>query len=212
MKPATVASILQSIERQWPLAADCEITLEANPTSVEAGNFRGYRTAGVNRVSLGVQALDDAQLKALGRLHTADEALKAVAIAKAAFPRVSFDLIYARPDQTPAAWRAELMRAIDGGRRASFALSAHHRGRDALRCAASRGKAQGPRRGSSAGAVGCDARNLRCRGSSGLRNLEPRPARGGVAAQSGLLALRRICRRRPRCARPHRSGKRALRH
>jgi putative oxygen-independent coproporphyrinogen III oxidase len=115
MKPATVASILQSIESHWPLAADCEITLEANPTSVEAENFRGYRAAGVNRVSLGVQALDDAQLKALGRMHTVDEALKAVAIAKAAFPRVSFDLIYARPDQTPAAWRTELKRALAEG-------------------------------------------------------------------------------------------------
>ena len=115
MQPATVGSILDTIGQQWEIARDCETTLEANPTSVEAGNFRGYRAAGVNRVSLGVQALDDAQLKALGRLHTVDEALKAVAIAKAAFPRVSFDLIYARPEQTPAAWRAELKRAIDIG-------------------------------------------------------------------------------------------------
>jgi oxygen-independent coproporphyrinogen-3 oxidase len=115
MKPATVGLILGSIGQHWEIARDCEITLEANPTSVEATNFRGYRSAGVNRVSLGVQALDDAQLKALGRLHTVEEALKAVAIAKAAFPRVSFDLIYARPDQTPAAWRAELMRALEQG-------------------------------------------------------------------------------------------------
>jgi len=88
------------------------VTLEANPTSVEATRFRGYRAAGVNRVSLGVQALDDAALGALGRLHTADEALAAVAIARAAFPRYSFDLIYARPEQTVAAWRDELARAI----------------------------------------------------------------------------------------------------
>ena len=84
--------------------ADAEVTLEANPTSVEATRFRGYRAAGVNRVSLGVQALDDASLKALGRLHTAREALAAVAIARKAFERYSFDLIYARPDQTPQMW------------------------------------------------------------------------------------------------------------
>jgi oxygen-independent coproporphyrinogen-3 oxidase len=94
------------------MKAETEITLEANPTSVEAERFRGYRTAGVNRVSLGVQALDDAALKSLGRMHNSTEALKAVAIAKAAFPRVSFDLIYARPDQTPEQWRAELKRAL----------------------------------------------------------------------------------------------------
>ena len=87
-------------------------TLEANPTSVEATRFRGYRAAGVNRVSLGVQALDDASLKALGRLHTAREALEAVAIARGAFDRYSFDLIYARPGQTPQLWTEELQRAI----------------------------------------------------------------------------------------------------
>jgi len=89
-----------------------EVTLEANPTSVEATRFAGYRTAGVNRVSLGVQALDDASLKTLGRLHTAREALDAVAIARTAFDRYSFDLIYARPDQTPAMWADELKLAI----------------------------------------------------------------------------------------------------
>ena len=89
-----------------------EVTLEANPTSVEATRFRGYRAAGVNRVSLGVQALDDASLKALGRLHSAREALDAVAIARSAFDRYSFDLIYARPDQTPQMWADELKLAI----------------------------------------------------------------------------------------------------
>lgn len=112
MLPETVAAILETIARYWSLEGDTEITIEANPTSVEAERFRGYRAAGVNRVSLGVQALDDAALKALGRLHSADEALAAVAIAKAAFPRVSFDLIYARPGQTPDAWREELRRAL----------------------------------------------------------------------------------------------------
>lgn len=112
MQPRTVASILEAIARHWTLGHDVEITLEANPTSVEAERFRGYRAAGVNRVSLGVQALDDGSLKALGRLHTAEEALAAVAIARADFPRVSFDLIYARPGQTPEAWRNELQRAL----------------------------------------------------------------------------------------------------
>jgi oxygen-independent coproporphyrinogen-3 oxidase len=113
MKPETVAAILDTVGKHWSVAPDVEVTLEANPTSVEATRFAGYRAAGVNRVSLGVQALDDASLKELGRLHTAQEALDAVKIARTAFERYSFDLIYARPRQTPAAWRAELLRAID---------------------------------------------------------------------------------------------------
>jgi oxygen-independent coproporphyrinogen-3 oxidase len=112
MQPQTVGAILDAIGKYWSVARDVEVTLEANPTSVEATRFRGYRAAGVNRVSLGVQALDDASLKALGRLHTAREALDAVAIARSAFDRYSFDLIYARPDQTPAMWAEELQRAI----------------------------------------------------------------------------------------------------
>jgi len=112
MQPATVGAILDAIGRHWSIAPDVEVTLEANPTSVEATRFRGYRAAGVNRVSLGVQALDDAALKELGRLHTADEALAAVAVARGNFERYSFDLIYARPGQTPRAWAAELRRAI----------------------------------------------------------------------------------------------------
>jgi len=115
MAPGTVAGIIEAINEAWPLAADAEITLEANPTSVEAARFAGYRAAGVNRVSLGVQALDDAALKGLGRMHSAAEALEAVALARAAFERVSFDLIYARPGQTPADWAAELRRAIAEG-------------------------------------------------------------------------------------------------
>jgi oxygen-independent coproporphyrinogen-3 oxidase len=113
MKPETVGAILDTIGKHWTVAPDVEVTLEANPTSVEATRFAGYRAAGVNRVSLGVQALDDASLKELGRLHTAQEAMEAVKIARAAFDRYSFDLIYARPNQTPDAWRAELARAMD---------------------------------------------------------------------------------------------------
>ncbi|MBB1089986.1 coproporphyrinogen III oxidase [Rhodopseudomonas palustris] len=112
MQPSTVGAILDAIGKHWRVTPDAEVSLEANPTSVEATRFRGYRAAGVNRVSLGVQALDDASLKTLGRLHTAQEAMDAVAIARSAFDRYSFDLIYARPGQTPAMWEAELRRAI----------------------------------------------------------------------------------------------------
>jgi oxygen-independent coproporphyrinogen-3 oxidase len=112
MQPQTVAAILDAIAQHWTVAPDVEVTLEANPTSVEATRFRGYRAAGVNRVSLGVQALDDGALKELGRLHSAREALDAVAIARSIFERYSFDLIYARPKQTPQAWAEELKRAI----------------------------------------------------------------------------------------------------
>jgi putative oxygen-independent coproporphyrinogen III oxidase len=112
MQPATVGAILDSIARHWNLAPDAEVTLEANPTSVEAARFRGYRSAGVNRVSLGVQALDDRVLAELGRLHTAREAIDAVRIAQTAFERTSFDLIYARPQQKPNDWKNELTRAL----------------------------------------------------------------------------------------------------
>lgn len=112
MQPSTVQSVLDEIAKHWTISKDAEITLEANPTSVEAERFRGYRAAGVNRVSLGVQALDDASLKSLGRMHTAEEALAAVEVARVNFPRISFDLIYARPDQSPQDWREELTKAL----------------------------------------------------------------------------------------------------
>jgi oxygen-independent coproporphyrinogen-3 oxidase len=112
MQPQTVGAVLEAIGQHWRVAPDAEVTLEANPTSVEATRFAGYRAAGVNRVSLGVQALNDVSLKELGRLHSAREALDAVAIARKSFDRYSFDLIYARPDQTPAMWADELSLAI----------------------------------------------------------------------------------------------------
>ncbi|MDP4004648.1 radical SAM family heme chaperone HemW [Methylobacterium sp. NEAU K] len=112
MRPETVGGLLDAVATHWAMAPDVEVTLEANPSSVEAARFRGYRAAGVNRVSLGVQALDDASLKKLGRLHDAREAFAAIGIAQAVFDRTSFDLIYARPDQTPALWRAELTEAL----------------------------------------------------------------------------------------------------
>jgi oxygen-independent coproporphyrinogen-3 oxidase len=104
--------VIEAVARHWQIAPDAEITLEANPTSVEAEHFRGYRSAGVNRVSLGVQALDDAALAALGRTHSAREALDAVGVARAVFDRYSFDLIYARPEQTPDQWARELRSAL----------------------------------------------------------------------------------------------------
>jgi oxygen-independent coproporphyrinogen-3 oxidase len=112
MQPETVGAILDSIGKHWTVAGNVEVSLEANPTSVEAKRFRGYRAAGVNRVSLGVQALDDQSLKELGRLHSAQEALDAIAVARSIFDRYSFDLIYARPRQTLAGWTAELKQAI----------------------------------------------------------------------------------------------------
>jgi putative oxygen-independent coproporphyrinogen III oxidase len=112
MAPKTVGAILDAIAQSWPIAPDVEITLEANPTSVEATRFQGYRSAGINRVSIGLQALDDAALHALGRLHSTREALAAVAIARSVFDRYSFDIIYARPGQTLHAWEHELKRAI----------------------------------------------------------------------------------------------------
>jgi len=112
MQPATVAAVLDAIARHWPVAPDVEVTLEANPTSVEATRFRGYRAAGVNRVSLGVQALDDRALAELGRMHSSREALDAVGVARTVFDRYSFDLIYARPQQNPKQWAIELTRAL----------------------------------------------------------------------------------------------------
>ena len=112
MNPTTVDAILSGIARFWHVPDGIEITMEANPSSVEATRFRGYRAAGVNRVSLGVQALNDRDLKFLGRLHNVEDALKAIHLAREIFPRMSFDLIYARPDQTVEDWEAELKQAI----------------------------------------------------------------------------------------------------
>jgi oxygen-independent coproporphyrinogen-3 oxidase len=113
MEPETVAAVIEEADKLWGLPPDIEITLEANPTSVEAGKLRGFKAAGVNRVSLGVQSLRDADLKKLGRQHSAAEALAAVKLASEIFDRYSFDLIYARPDQSIADWKQELTEGLD---------------------------------------------------------------------------------------------------
>ncbi len=112
MLPSTVQAILDAIAKRWTLAKDAEITLEANPTSVEASRFKSFKAAGVNRVSLGLQALNDIDLKALGRQHTVAEALAALNVANRIFERSSFDLIYARAGQTAASWKKELEIAL----------------------------------------------------------------------------------------------------
>ncbi|WP_298168249.1 radical SAM family heme chaperone HemW [Novosphingobium sp.] len=115
MPPALVATLIEAAGRHWRFAEDIEISLEANPSSVEAARFAGLAEAGINRVSLGLQALGDAALVFLGRLHNAAEGLAALDVAQRHFRRVSFDLIYARPDHTPALWEAELARALSFG-------------------------------------------------------------------------------------------------
>lgn len=112
MPPESVGEIIAAISGIWGLEPDAEITLEANPTSIDAGRFRGFHAAGVNRVSVGIQSLRDDQLKFLGRLHSRDDAIRALEIAQSVFPRVSFDLIYARPDQSVQDWRSELGEAL----------------------------------------------------------------------------------------------------
>ena len=112
MQPATAGALIDEVHKLWPIMSGAEITIEANPGSVEADRFAGYCSAGVNRVSIGVQALNDPDLRALGRIHSVAEARRAIDIGFATFDRVSFDLIYARPKQTEAQWRAELTEAL----------------------------------------------------------------------------------------------------
>ena len=112
MDPEIVADIICAIKRHWPTANDLEITLEANPSSVEANRFTAYNQAGVSRISMGIQALNDQDLRKLGRIHSAQDAIKAFDVARGAFERVSFDLIYARQDQTLDDWQRELKQAL----------------------------------------------------------------------------------------------------
>lgn len=113
MNPDVVAGVIAAARDAWPFANDIEITLEANPGSVERGRFSGYADAGVGRLSMGIQALNDTDLRRLGRLHTAADARRAFDVAQAVFPRISFDLIYARQDQSRQEWTAELRQALE---------------------------------------------------------------------------------------------------
>lgn len=115
MEPETVAAVIETVKTRWAPNRDIEVTLEANPSSVEARRFRAYQEAGINRLSVGIQSLDDKVLKFLGRLHSAEEALKALKVAQDNFSRVSFDLIYARPEQSVMAWKKELREALSYG-------------------------------------------------------------------------------------------------
>ena len=122
MHPATTEAILDRIYANWPVSANAEVTMEANPTSVEADKFTAFRAAGVNRLSLGIQALNDNDLEFLGRTHNRDQALQALAIANDHFPRVNFDLIYARPNQRPQDWEAELVYALSLAQKGHLSL------------------------------------------------------------------------------------------
>lgn len=115
MAPSTVGAIMDAIQRTWPTANDLEVTLEANPTSVEAGKFADFRSAGINRVSMGIQALNDGDLRKLGRMHNAAEALAAFDVARKTFERVSFDLMYGRQNQSLSQWETELKQALGLG-------------------------------------------------------------------------------------------------
>ena len=205
MLPSTVEAILVRIGKRWTLAKDAEITLEANPTSVEASRFKSFRAAGVNRVSLGVQALNDIDLKALGRQHTVAEALAALNVANRIFERSSFDLIYARPGQTAASWKKELEIALAyaGEHLSLYQLTIEpdtmfERMAEARQATLPDTDAQR--------ALWDVTQELTIR--AGLPAYEvSNHARPGarVPAQSHLLALWRICRRRSRRAWPNRS-------
>ena len=212
MQPETVGTILDTIGKHWTVPSDVEVTLEANPTSVEATRFRGYRAAGVNRVSLGVQALDDASLKELGRMHTAQEALDAVAIARKSFDRYSFDLIYARPRQTPQEWEAELKRAIGEAAEHLSLYQLTIEPETPFHALHKTGKLVIP--DDDTGRALYDLTQEICaqRRPAGLRGVQPRAARGRVPAQPGLLARARIRRRRPRRPRPARHRRPPPRH
>lgn len=125
MQPETVGAVIEQVRALWPCVNDLEVTLEANPTSVEADKFAAFRDAGVNRVSIGVQALNDDDLLFLGRKHSAKEALQAIEIARKTFERFSFDLIYARPGQSVESWREELQQAamLSGGHLSLYQLT-----------------------------------------------------------------------------------------
>ena len=201
MQPETVAAILDRIAALWSVEPGAEITLEANPGSVEAARFRGYRAAGVNRVSLGVQSLRDDILKSLGRIHSAAEAKAAIDIARTTFERFSFDLIYARPGQTVAAWREELRDALAlaGQHLSLYQLTIEPETPFAALHAA--GKLVIPDEEASLALYDATQEMTAAARAAGLRDFQPRRARRGEPPQPHLLALRRVRRLRPGRAR-----------
>ena len=212
MQPATVDAVLEAIARLWPVAPDAEITLEANPGSAEAERFRGYRAAGVNRLSLGVQSLDDAALKALGRIHSVAEARRAVELARETFPRLSFDLIYARPAQTLArlaggarsgdrAWRPTISRSTS---------SPSSRRRRSSACTR-RASSPCPIRELAAELYALTQEITEARGLPAYEISNHAAPGARVAAQPHLLALPGLCRRRARRAWPHHRRRRQAR-
>ena len=212
MKPQTVGAVLDAVAKNWTVIDGAEITLEANPSSVEASRFRGYRAAGVNRVSLGVQALNDRDLKFLGRLHNVEEALTAIGLAREIFPRLSFDLIYARPGQTVEAWAAELEQAIGHAvdHLSLYQLTIEEGTPFHALHAAKKFAIPEPDLAADLYAV-TQAGDQRAR-AAGLRDIEPCQAGRRKPAQSDLLALRRICRRRAGRAWPLHRERQAHRH
>ncbi len=180
MEPETVGALIKRTRDLWDTATDVEITLEANPTSVEAGRFAALAEAGVNRVSLGVQALNPGDLKFLGREHSLDEALEALAIARKNFARHSFDLIYARPGQTPEAWAEELERALAlaGEHLSLYQLTIERGTKFFAEHHARRHRLAG--RGSGGRDVRADADASRPGRAAGLRDLQPCAAGRGL--------------------------------
>ena len=198
MPPETVATLLDRVRAHWTVTPDLEVTLEANPNSAEAARFRAFAAAGVNRLSLGVQALDPAALRMLGRLHDRAEAIAAIEHARDSFARFSFDLIYARPGQSLAAWRRELDEALAlAGEHLSLYQLTIEPG-TAFATLARRGDLVLPEEETRGRALRDDAGPARRARSPGLRDLQPRPARRRVPAQPRLLALPGLCRDRAR--------------
>jgi oxygen-independent coproporphyrinogen-3 oxidase len=214
MDPETVDAVLRAARRAWPQANDVEVTMEANPTSAEAGRFRAYGQAGVTRLSLGVQALDDADLRALGRRHSAEEAVAAYRLARETFGRVSLDLIYARQGQSPEAWRAELARALDlvggegGGHLSLYQLTVEEGTAFGDRFRA--GKLRGlPDEDRAADLWDLTQATCEAAGLPRLRGVQPRPAGRGRPPQPDLLARRRLGGGRARRARAPDLGRRS---
>ena len=202
MEPETVAVLIADAQRLFEPADEMEITLEANPTSVEAERFAAFRDAGVNRVSIGVQSLDGAALRMLGRQHSAAQAIAALETARAIFPRISFDLIYARPGQTLVEWRAELRQALD--------LAADHLSLYQLTIEPGtkfeamhrRGEIVLPDDDTAVALYEATAEEAGALRPAGLRGVELCGAGQREPAQPHLLALWRLCRHRARRAWP----------